>query len=233
MIIKELLQNIVKSQRNDILSSDSGIKREKLKEIKLETNFAIIISGIRRCGKSTLLKQIIKKSNNFYYFNFDDPKAVGFELSDFEVLNQIFIEEYGEKGIYFFDEIQNVAEWERFVRYLVDKKERVIITGSNASLLSRELGTKLTGRHLNYELFPFSFNEFLKLVNKKANIDSFQDYFLKGGFPEYLQTEKSEILHELFNDVIARDVSIRHKIRNLKSLREMASYLITNVGKEF
>jgi predicted AAA+ superfamily ATPase len=116
---------------------------------------------------------------------------------------------------------------------MLDKGNYFVISGSNASLLSRELGTRLTGRHLNYELFPFSFSEFLKLKNKKPHIESFQEYFIKGGFPQYLKSGRSESLQDLFNDIISRDISIRHKIRNLKSLKEMAVYLITNVGKEF
>jgi len=233
MILKETLRNIVKAQRKEVILANDSIEREKLKEIKVEESFAIILSGVRRCGKSTLLRQIIQKSNNFYYFNFEDPSAVNFELADFETLNQVFNEEYGVSKYYFFDEVQNVEKWELFVRAMLDKGNYFVITGSNASLLSRELGTRLTGRHLNYELFPFSFAEFLKLKNKKPNIESFQEYFIKGGFPQYLKGGRAESLQDLFNDIITRDISIRHKIRNLKSLREMAVYLITNVGKEF
>jgi len=233
MIIKESLRNIVIAQRKDVLLASENIEREKLKEIKVEESFAIILSGVRRCGKSTLLGQMIKKSKNFYYFNFENPNAVNFELSDFETLNQIFNEEYGESNYYFFDEVQNVEKWELFVRAMLDKGKYFVITGSNASLLSRELGTRLTGRHLNYELFPFSFKEFLKFTGKKENIESFQEYFIGGGFPQYIKSGRLESLQDLFNDIIIRDIAIRHKIRNLKSLREMAVYLITNVGKEF
>src|SRR3989344_424008 len=224
MMLKETLRNIVRAQRKDILLINESIEREKLKEVKVEESFAIILSGVRRCGKSTLLRQMIQNSKKFYYFNFEDPSAVSFKLADFETLNNVFNEEYGESKYYFFDEIQNVEKWELFVSAILDKGKYVVITGSNASLLSRELGTRLTGRHLNYELFPFSFAEFLKIKNKKPSIDSFQEYFTSGG---------AESLQDLFNDIINRDISIRHKIRNLKSLKEMAVYLITNVGKEF
>lgn len=233
MILKEGLRNIVMAQRKDILLVNETIEREKIKEVKVEESFAIILSGVRRCGKSTLLRQMIQKSKNFYYFNFEDPSAVNFELADFETLNQVFNEEYGESKYYFFDEVQNVEKWELFVRAMLDKGKYFVITGSNASLLSRELGTRLTGRHLNYELFPFSFIEFLKLKNKKPSIESFQEYFTNGGFPQYLKSGRAESLQDLFNDIINRDISIRYKIRNLKSLKEMAVYLITNVGKEF
>jgi len=233
MVIKEELRNIVRAQRKDILLVNETIEREKIKEVKPEESFAIILSGVRRCGKSTLLRQMVQKSKNFYYFNFEDPSAVNFKLADFETLNQVFNEEYGESKYYFFDEVQNVEKWELFVRAMLDKGNYFVITGSNASLLSRELGTRLTGRHLNYELFPFSFKEFLKLKNEKPNINSFQEYFTNGGFPQYLKSGRAETLQDLFNDIINRDIVIRYKIRNLKSLKEMAVYLITNVGKEF
>jgi len=233
MIVKEVISSIVKTQKKDILAAKSSIEREKLKEVKTLDSFAIILSGVRRCGKSTLLRQMIKKVKNFYYFNFEDTSAVSFELADFQTLNEVFKEEYGESDYYFLDEVQNVPKWELFVRSMLDKGKYFVITGSNASLLSKELGTRLTGRHLDYELFPFSFNEFLKLKDKTASIESFQEYFIKGGFPQYLKNESSETLKDLFSDIINRDISARHKIRNLKSLKEMAVYLITNVGKEF
>jgi len=233
MILKDTLRNIVKAQRANLDLSEASIEREALKQIEVKIPFVIVLSGIRRCGKSTLLKQLMKRVKDFYYFNFEDTRAVNFEVEDFQKLDEIFLEEYGNKDYYFFDEIQNVQKWELFVRAILDKKKYIIITGSNASLLSRELGTRLTGRHLRFELFPFSYKEFLLLSDKKPNITSFEEYFTNGGFPEYLKLKKSAILQELLNDILNRDVAIRHKLRNLKSLREMALYLLTNVGKEF
>ncbi|MEK6926188.1 MAG: ATP-binding protein [Nanoarchaeota archaeon] len=233
MILKETLKNIVRTQKESLDLAESSIEREALKKIDVKIPFVLVLSGIRRCGKSTLLKQIMKKVKDFYYFNFEDPRAVNFEVDDFQKLDEIFKEEHGEKNYYFFDEMQNVKKWELFVRALLDRRKHVIITGSNASLLSKELGTRLTGRHLRYELFPFSYTEFLLLINEKSSINSFERYFIGGGFPEYLKLKKSAILQELFNDILIRDIAIRHKVRSLKSLREMALYLLTNVGKEF
>jgi len=233
MILKNTLKSIVSSQRAEFSLEDLGVKREKLNAIDLDIPYAVILSGIRRCGKSTLLRQLIKKTGKYNYFNFEDPRALNFEVSDFEKLNTIFREEYGHCEYYFFDEVQNVKKWELLVRVLLDKKKKVIVTGSNASLLTKELGTKLTGRHLSYELFPFSYREMLKLTNKNAGEDSFKYYLMKGGFPEYLKYEKTEILQELLNDIIVRDVVVRHKLRNPKIIKEMALYLLTNVGKEF
>ncbi len=233
MLLKETLRSVVRSQREESKIFEYGVERECLKNIDLKTKHVAIISGIRRCGKSTLLRQLMKKIKGFYYFNFEDTKALGFELSDFERLDEVFKEEFGEQDHYFFDEIQNVDNWEIFVRKKQDLGKKFIITGSNASLLSKELGTRLTGRHLNYELFPFSYKEYLKLVNKKPSIESFEEYFNFGGFPEFLKYKKAEILQELLLDILMRDIVARYKLREVKILKELAIYLLTNQGKEF
>lgn len=233
MILKETLKDIVRSQKTGISIEEIGVLREKLNEIDLDLPHALIISGIRRCGKSTLLKQLMKKTKKYVYFNFEDPRALNFEVSDFEKLDSAFSEEYGDFDIYFFDEIQNIQGWEYLARAILEKKKRVIITGSNASLVSLELGKKLTGRHIRYELFPFSYKESLKFRNENAGITPFEDYIENGGFPEYLKFMKIEILQELFNDILARDIIVRHKLRNIKIIKEMAVYLLSNAGKEF
>lgn len=139
---------------------------------------------------------------------------------------------YGEKGIYFFDEIQNIPKWEKFIRYLIDKKEKVVITGSNASLLSRELGTKLTGRHLQIEMFPFSFREFITLKKKKASLELFEHYLYAGGFPEYVKKENPLILQELLTDIVLKDIAVRFGIKNINVLQKILHYLLSNAGKE-
>jgi len=233
MIDKETLRRVVRLQREELLLFEAGIEREDTNKIELNAPFAIILSGIRRCGKSTLLRQLMKKVKSFYYFNFEDYRATDFEVKDFEKLDQIFHEDYKEQDYYLFDEIQNIPRWEIFVRRLVDLKKHVMITGSNASLLSKELGTKLTGRHLTHELFPFSFSEFLKMSKKEASIGSFEEYLIDGGFADYLKLKRPNVLQELLKDILARDIAIRYKIRNQKTLKELAVYLLTNIGKRF
>ncbi len=224
---------IVKEQKKQILAAENTIIREALNQIPINLPYAIIISGIRRAGKSTLLQQLFQKFPDFYYFNFEDTRLIDFDASDFEKLDQILLEEYGPSKFYIFDEIQNIKSWEIFVRSRLDNGKQFFITGSNASLLSRELGTRLTGRHINVELFPFSYNEELQFYNKGSSIDAFDEYFRDGGFPEYLKYKQSAILQELLMDIIYRGIVIRHSIRDAKSLHELAIYLLANTGKEF
>lgn len=231
-MLKETLREVAITQKSEILNSEYGISREKLDDIATNTELAVIISGIRRSGKSTLLRQLMGKQKDFHYINFEDVRIYGFEPSDFARLESVFEEESASR-FYYFDEIQNVPNWEMYIRSLVDKKQsRVFITGSNASMLSKELGTKLTGRHLRYELFPFSYSEYLTYKNIKPGLQSFQRYFEEGGFPGYLQYGDPAILRELFSDIIMRDIIVRYGLRTEKVIKDLALFLVTNVGKE-
>ena len=233
MILKETLRQIVIDQKTELEFFEYGTEREELGSIPLELPHAVIISGIRRSGKSTLLHQILKKLPNYYYLNFEDTRLIDFESGDFEKLDEVFHTEYGPSDFYLLDEIQNVKGWEIFVRSRLDRHKHLFITGSNASLLSRELGTRLTGRHINVELFPFSFGEALLFRKEIASPDSFEWYFKQGGFPDFIKYGRPEILRELFTDILQRGIISRHKIRETKALHELALYLLSNVGKEF
>ena len=233
MIPKETLTEVIASQRAFWDKAETGTLREKDEEVLIEEGFALLITGIRRCGKSTFLNQLFKKHKKKYYLNLEDPRLDGFELADFNKVEMIMNELYGTGGTYFFDEIQTIEKWEKFIRYLIDKKEKVVITGSNASLLSQELGTKLTGRHLQIELFPFSYTEFLTIKKTTPSIKSFEDYLNKGGFPEFLKKENRAIHHELLSDVIMKDIAVRYGIKNNAYLNKIAIHLISNVGNEF
>ncbi len=233
MILKETLRQIVISQRDELSRQDIGLPREILSQIDYNSSHIIILSGIRRCGKSTLLRQIMQNVDNFYYINFEDPRTIDFEIADFQKLDAIFHEEFGQSHFYFFDEIQNVPQWERFVRQLHDRGEKIFITGSNSSLLSKELGTHLTGRHLTYELFPFSFTEYLQFTQQNASETSLTQYLTRGGFPEYLKSGNNDILRQLFQDIIVRDIVVRYGIREPRIIQELALFLLTNSGNRF
>lgn len=232
MILRETIAETAKNQKELILNTDKGINREMLNKVRLVPGYASVISGIRRTGKSTLLRQLIPNKADFNYLNFEDVRIFGFELSDFKRLEVIF-ESAGINDLYFFDELQNVQGWERYIRTLLDRKKTVVITGSNASLLSKELGSKLTGRHMRHDLFPFSYSEALSFWKLKPSLSSFEDYLFNGGLPEHLKQNNEMLLQELFNDIIARDITVRYNLRNPKLVKELALYLISNIGNEF
>jgi len=163
-----------------------------------------------------------------FSLNFDDTRLVDFEKSDWMKLDEIIAE--SKSKVLFFDEIQIIEGWERYIRQKLDESYRVFITGSNASLLSRELGTKLTGRHISKELFPFSYTEFAKYKKLAISSNSVLVYLKTGGFPEFIKTGNNDVLLQLFNDVLIRDIAVRYGIRDIKTLQSMALYLISNVG---
>jgi len=239
------LRGIILDQNNrkepeDLVDRELFLKVESY----LKNDFVVIISGIRRSGKSTLLYQIKKKYPG-HYLNFDDERLINFKVEDFQILEELFIEIYGEKKIFYFDEIQNIPMWERFVRRFHDEKKKVFITGSNASMLSKELGTHLTGRYLMLQMFPFSFKEFLNLKKFEINKNSvyltssrakikkyFGEYFISGGFPEYLKELNPDYLKMLYENIVYRDILVRYKIPNEKSLKELVYVAINNISKQ-
>ena len=230
-MLKEQLYKSVQAQEEWLAGSKEGIQREILNEIQLENPYISIIAGIRRSGKSTLLHQLMKHYKNPVYFNFEDHRVYDFEINDFEKLDQILAEK--NPDAWFFDEIQNVKGWERYVRSAHDQGRKIFITGSNASLLSRELGTKLTGRYLQYLLYPFSYQEFLGFKNLTPGSGSLKQYMSIGGFPEYIKMSDTGILQQLFEDIIMRDVVVRYEIRREGTLKSLALFLLSNTGKEF
>ena len=243
MTDKALLQLVINDQRM-LTWQDNWLTRE-LPEHLLKSQDVVVISGIRRCGKSTLLHQIRKNQpEKDYYLNFDDDRLVQFTTDDFQLLYELFISLFGKQQTFYFDEIQNVKGWERFVRRLHDYGNKIFITGSNASMLSRELGTHLTGRFLSYELFPFSFSEYLQWSKIEVNdssklsteakaglIRQFDQYFIAGGFPAYLREQNPQYLKTLYENILYRDVLVRNKLTNEKELLELVFYLASNVAK--
>ena len=230
MISQSVLNEVVVQQKDYLQKTNVGYIRNVISKLpnNLEKH-ALIISGIRRCGKSTLLHQLINlQLDNSFYINFDTPKLFNFEITDFQLLDTIF-GKLQSKNL-FFDELQIIDGWELYVRQKLDEGFRVTITGSNASLLSKELGTKLTGRHVTKELFPFSFHEYCAVNNLIPDENVYTKYSNTGGFPEYVKTKNEDILVSLLDDILYRDIAVRHNIKDVKSLKRLITYLTSNVG---
>lgn len=229
MIQLEYLQEIMEQQIQSIASKEKGLIRDELAGLPEVQTFAVIVSGIRRCGKSTLLFQLLaEKYQDALYLNFDDPRLYGFDITDFLKLDML-IKKSGTR-VLMFDEIQIIDGWERYVRQKLDENYQVFITGSNASLLSRELGTSLTGRHITKELFPFSYSEYCRFRGEERTTTSLDSYLKEGGFPEYLKTKLDEVLTSLLDDILVRDIAVRYGIKDVRTLQRLTLYLINNIG---
>lgn len=247
MIEKNILKKIILEQQE--LFKGPFVERDKLIKLneKSSSDFIVIITGIRRCGKSVLLTQFKKNQNESdYYINFDDDRLHTFNLDDFERLYETLIDLFGTQSTFYFDEIQNVVGWELFVRRLNDYNNKIYITGSNANLLSKELGTHLTGRYLTIELFPASFKEYLRFneltvkendyYNREKTVliqKQFKNYVTDGGFFKYLQTNDIDFFKILYDNILYRDIIVRYKLSHEKGIKDIFYYLTSNIAKEF
>jgi len=251
MLSEVEIREILVRQRETILNKKSGVERIVLGEVESKTKLphVVVLTGLRRSGKSTLLRQLIKKhykDEDFYYINFEDERLFNFPASEFNRLYEVLISLYGKKKTFFLDEIQNVTNFETFVRRLYEEGLKFFITGSSSTLLSKELGTKLTGRHVDIVIRPFSFLEFLELKEVKIKNEPiyktetkveikkyFEEYLIKGGMPEYLIYNDSELLTRVYEDTIIKDIAVRYKINNVAILRQLYSYLVNNFANKF
>lgn len=215
------------------------------------TDLIKVMTGIRRCGKSVMLKLIQQEltesgvsSTQFISINFEDMCYS--HLLTVQALNDEIVKrakEIGGKVYLFFDEIQEVKDWEKCVNSLrVSLDCDIYITGSNAKLLSSELATYLGGRYVEFVIYPFSFGEFIELYHSVnpdvSNQQCFQEYLLAGGMPylanlRYEDAPSKQYLHDLFNSVQLKDIVKRNKIRDVDLLERIIAYVIANVGTTF
>jgi len=223
------------------------ISRDKLVFAKkfLDKDLIKVITGPRRVGKS-VFSILLLKNKEFAYLNFDDENLLKIKNYD-DILKTIF-EVYPKLDIILFDEIQNLENWELFVNKLQRRGYNLILTGSNARLLSKELGTVLTGRYVPIEIFPFSFKEFLKAKNFELKVNDFkipelrgkilnylEEYLKKGGFPEVVVKglEPETYLETLFDSILLKDVVKRYGVKFSQKIYDLAVYLISNFSSEF
>lgn len=221
------------------------IYMEKISKL-IDNELIKVITGVRRCGKSYMLKLIIDEliernvnENNIILINFDDPRYNSVENTrELDLLVSDFVKDIEGKIYFFFDEIQNVDEWEKSITgYKVIYDCDIYITGSNSKLLSGELATHLTGRYIEIKMKPFSFNEFLEYKNDYSSKSSLFDEYLKyGGMPVVLSLDedyKLEYLNDLFDSIFNKDIVKRYKIKDLGILQRLVNFILDNVGKQF
>lgn len=245
----EELKKIIKAQKeeiNETFEREKIINRdtpdERLTGFLTHPNLLVIL-GVRMSGKS-IFSTLLFKEKKCGYLNFDDERIIDFKSKELDLILQAFYELYGSDVEYvILDEIQNVVGWELFANRL-RRTKKIILIGSNSRLLSGELATHLTGRYIDFTLYPFSFIEFLSFKDKIPKKEDFYstkiiselkntliEYLSHGGFPEVYKFGKT-ILIKTYEDILQKDILLRYKIKNKTTFKELTKYLITNSSNE-
>src|SRR3989344_941535 len=236
-------------QEKERLLSLPYIERTKEKEARkwLSSDLIKVVLGPRRAGKSVFSLMLLK-DQQFAYFNFDDESLPGEEKLNLDELMSELRQAYGETKYILFDEIQNLSKWELFVNRLHREGYNLVLTGSNANLLSKELATALTGRHIPIQILPFDFKEILRAKNyvvseeklalpdeKGKLLEILNEYMISGGYPEVVTKDLDPrgYLDVLFDSLLFKDVVKRHKVRFSEQIDNLGSYLINNVAGQY
>lgn len=235
------IEKVLLEQQDELEALDGEVLIHRPEEdlINLKSKLAQVVIGVRRSGKSTLCFNALRKAGVHYaYANFDDERLEELETQDLDNVLQTLYKIYGKFDYLFLDEIQNIDGWPLFVNRLLRQRIHIIITGSNAKLLSTELATHLTGRHHKIELFPFSFKDWcsikevdytrLTTKNKGLLSKAYDEYFRQGGFPELISGEENpkEYISTLIDNIISQDIKKRYKIRNIDALKRLAHHIL-------
>jgi hypothetical protein len=239
------VKSVIRSQQEsmeEFFSKEKIIKREAVSSYAryLSHNNALFISGLRRSGKS-ILSMLLAQGTKNLRVNFDDERLYGMRADELNKVMEAGYSLYGsDLDVVILDEIQNIPGWELFVSRLRESK-RVIVTGSNARLLSGEMATHLTGRHVDLLLYPFSFKEFLdyrgltfdeySTRSRGEALAALEEYGRVGGIPDVVKNG-ARIAEEIKRDIILRDIITRHRIRNERVFHELVRFLLNNFGKE-
>jgi hypothetical protein len=244
MIKKCIIQN---KHEKEVLLNDDYVIREKLADAMKEIDNAQIkvILGPRRSGKS-VFGFLLLKDRSFAYVNFDDENLL--KIDNYDLILESIFEVYGHVNYFFFDEIQNLHQWEFFVNKLKRRKYKIILSGSNANLLSQELASALTGRYSSFEIFPFNFSEFLLSINETISNDVMaipekkglllkkaEQYLIQGGYPEVVVDglNPRNYLGTLFDAILFKDIVMRYQVRYPHMLNQLAQWFITNFTSQY
>lgn len=240
--------NILSDQREELTNRHwkNIVTREEEKEINLNSPLAQVVIGVRRSGKSTLCSKVMQESGlPFGYINFDDDRLGKLTVDAFDTLLRALYQLNGDFNHLFLDEVQNIEGWELFVNRMLRQGMHMLITGSNANLLSGELATHLTGRYHQIELMPFSFQEYCSC--KDVNTSSYttkaialrdkalNDYLFAGGFPELLllsEAEQGDYVRSLVRTIVEKDIAKRYKLRYAQTLMDVANQVLDEFSQE-
>ncbi len=240
MVDKRILENVLSDQLEELEAKRSMNFCRRMEEdsVNLKSSLAQVVIGVRRSGKSTLCYNVLQRSGEKYaYVNFDDERLANLTGADLNDVLEVLYKIYGDFNYLFIDEIQNIPEWYLFVNRLLRRKMHIIVTGSNAKLLSGELASHLTGRHLDISLFPFSFAEYCdyKHIDTKSQTTlavalrraAFDEYMRQGGFPELQDiADGREYIDTLVDNILKRDIEQRFKISYKAAFEQMAQHLL-------
>ena len=246
MDVRKLI-TVFSDQKDELDSNELSTLCDRLEEgqLSLNSKLAQVVIGVRRSGKSTLCEKVLRQNHaDFAYANFDDDRLANLTTEDFDTVLDALYQLYGDFKYLFLDEMQNIDGWQLFVNRMLRQNVHLVITGSNAKLLSGELTTHLTGRYHKIELFPFSFAEMARMKN--INLTSLSvkamalrkkalnEYLLEGGFPELLnESDKQGYVEGLLDSIIRNDIAQRFHVRYVEVLRRLASYLMDNFCQEY
>lgn len=237
---KETIETVLLEQQDEleVLRQEKLISRVEEKKINLNSKLAQVVIGVRRSGKSTLCFNALEAAGVKYaYVNFDDERFYSLATTDLDAVLETLYRIYGKFDYLFLDEIQNIDGWPLFVNRLLRQGLHLVVTGSNAKLLSNELASHLTGRHHTIELFPFSFRDWCRIKgietermtvkNRGIVANAYDEYLRNGGFPELMyEDDKRSYIDQLVQSIITQDIQRRFNVRNVDELRRMASHLL-------
>jgi hypothetical protein len=231
-VLKETLSEVLKTQ-NLPPAAPHEVERALLADLETVPGFATVLTGVRRCGKSTLQAQLARKSGSAFYCNFEDTRLFEMTAADFPLWLELLDEIAPAGAPVFLDEVQEIEGWQRLARTLIDRGRTLCVTGSNASLLGIGLGAKLTGRHLPRVVFPFCYPEYLAYTKQERGAESLEAFLDDGGFPLFLFSRRDEVLRELVRNIVQRDVVARHYLRDARGVMNLLLFLLSNTGLPF
>lgn len=209
------------------------LDRELVHTLPVQSSQALVLTGVRRAGKSVLQSQLMRRDERLFYCNLEDTRLYDLSPRDFPTVLSLVDELAPDGARIFLDEVQELEGWQRLVRTLLDQGHPVCLTGSNASLLGRELGSKLTGRQLSFEVFPFSYTEYLAYTQQSASARSLRAFLDDGGFPAFLRERNLQILQELLRDIVQRDIAVRYRLRETRHVMNLVLFLLANTGQPY